>query len=75
MLLLEKVERQEEYSRLMEEWKSKQNRVDPAIVSHPQVLQLNQQRILLNQEYNDMRKQLMRNQKEVYLKGSVDVVV
>ena len=35
MLLLEKVERQEEYSRLMEEWKSKQNRVDLAIASNP----------------------------------------
>ena len=35
MLLLEKVERQEEDARLMEEWKSKQNRVDLTIASDP----------------------------------------
>ncbi|KAK8821763.1 hypothetical protein WA556_002210, partial [Blastocystis sp. ATCC 50177/Nand II] len=54
MLLLEKVENQEEYSRCTEEWKAKQHRV----------MELNQQQIALNQEYNRLRQLFVKNQKE-----------
>ena len=64
MLLLEKVENQEEYSRCTEEWKAKQNRVKTVMTVDAKVLELNQQQIALNQEYNRLRQLLVKNQKE-----------
>lgn len=64
MLLLEKVENQEEYSRCTEEWKAKQNRVGAGMTVDAKVMELNQQQIALNQEYNRLRQLFVKNQKE-----------
>ena len=64
MLLLEKVENQEEYSRCTEEWKAKQNRVVVVMTVDAKVMELNQQQIALNQEYNRLRQLFVKNQKE-----------
>ena len=64
MLILEKVENQEEYARCTEEWKAKQNQVEMGRDADAKVMELNQQQIALNQEYNRLRQLFVKNQKE-----------